>query len=267
MARVLALSSQVSRGAVGLSASVPALQWLGHEVWALPTILLASRPGMGRLERLPLDGSDLARLLGALEADGTFGTIDGVLCGYFPSPGAVAAAAQAVARIKAANPKVVVLCDPVLGDNGQLYIAPATAGAIRDTLLPLATVTTPNLFELGWLTGRSPHTAEMTATCAHRLGVPSVVVTSAARNGDTLTTTLVTPDTAQDFKSVFRERLPNGTGDLLAGLLLGYLLDALPLPNALGLALAALDRVAVESQGRDALDLAALAATPRVPNA
>ena len=42
MARILAISSHVVRGHVGLAASVPALQWLGHEVWALPTVILAS---------------------------------------------------------------------------------------------------------------------------------------------------------------------------------------------------------------------------------
>ena len=45
MAKVLAISSHVVRGHVGLDATVPALQYLGHEVWALPTVLLSSRPG------------------------------------------------------------------------------------------------------------------------------------------------------------------------------------------------------------------------------
>ena len=52
MARILAISSHVVRGNVGLAATVPALQSLGHEVWALPTVLLASRPGFGRLQPL-----------------------------------------------------------------------------------------------------------------------------------------------------------------------------------------------------------------------
>jgi pyridoxine kinase len=51
MAKVLAISSHVVRGHVGLAATVPALQYLGHEVWALPTVLLSSRPGLGRLAK------------------------------------------------------------------------------------------------------------------------------------------------------------------------------------------------------------------------
>ena len=153
MAKVLAISSHVVRGHVGLAATVPALQRLGHEVWALPTVLLASRPGLGRLVKRDVPAEDLAGMLAALEADGCWPTLDAVLAGYFPSPQCVVAAAQAIAGIKAAKPGIPVLVDPVVGDAGRLYVAQATAEAIRDALLPLATIATPNLFELGWLTG------------------------------------------------------------------------------------------------------------------
>jgi pyridoxine kinase len=45
MSRVLAISSQVAYGYLGLSAAVPALQALGHDVMALPTVLLSNEPG------------------------------------------------------------------------------------------------------------------------------------------------------------------------------------------------------------------------------
>ena len=48
MARVLALSSYVAFGSVGLAATVPALHWLGHEVIALPTVVLSNHPGYPR---------------------------------------------------------------------------------------------------------------------------------------------------------------------------------------------------------------------------
>ena len=125
MARILAISSHVVRGHVGLAATVPALQWLGHEVWALPTVLLASRPGLGRFARHELPPPDLAAMLAALEADGCWASLDAVLTGYFPSAAAVAVAAEAIARIKAANPQALVLVDPILGDGGRLYVARA----------------------------------------------------------------------------------------------------------------------------------------------
>src|SRR5262245_20802779 len=153
MATVLAISSHVARGSVGLAATVPALQWLGHEVWAVPTVLLASRPGLGRLARREVPPDDLAATLAALEADGCWSALDAVLTRYFPSSQAVSVAAQAVRRIRDVAPEIPVLVDPIIGDAGRLYVAEDTALAIRDELLPLATVATPNLFELAWLTG------------------------------------------------------------------------------------------------------------------
>src|SRR5262245_54856442 len=113
MGRVLALSSHVARGAVGLAATVPALSALGQEVWALPTVILASRPGLGKLAKYPLPAPDLAALLAALEADGCWAELDAVFTGYFSSPEAVLLAAQAIGRLKQVNPGVLVCVDPV----------------------------------------------------------------------------------------------------------------------------------------------------------
>ncbi len=84
--------------------------------------------------------------------------IGAVLTGYFASPEAVTATARLVKAVKAQNPNALYLCDPVLGDvradgSGGLYIAEATAIAIREHLLPQADIITPNRFELGWLSG------------------------------------------------------------------------------------------------------------------
>jgi pyridoxine kinase len=262
MAKVLAISSHVVRGAVGLGATVPALQHLGHEVWPLPTVLLASRPGLGRLVKRDVPAAELAGMLAALEADGCWKSIDAVLAGYFPSPEAVAAAAQAIAAIKAARPDAAVLVDPILGDAGRLYVAEATAAAIRDALIPLATIATPNAFELGWLTGTAPHALEESVEAARRLGPQTVVVTSALETPDTVATLLVTPGSRAARESTRRAGIPNGAGDLFAGLLLGNLLNGLAGEAALDASLSALDRVLAASTGRDVLQLAALSQAP-----
>jgi pyridoxine kinase len=257
MATVLAISSHVARGHVGLAATVPALQRLGHEVWALPTVLLASRPGLGRLARHELPPPDLGAMLAALEADGCWGALGAVLTGYFPSPQSVAAAAAAVQRIKQANPAIPVLVDPIAGDGGRLYVAEATAAAIRDELLPLATIATPNLFELQWLGGADAPADP--AAAARRLGPPMVVVTSAMEGGDGITTLGVTEAAIVARTVPRRAGIPNGAGDLLAGLLLGQLLRGRDLAAALDASLADLERVLAASVGRDVLQLSALA--------
>jgi pyridoxine kinase len=258
MARVLAISSHVVRGSVGLDATVPALQWLGHEVWALPTVQLASRPGLGRIEKREVTGPELAATFAALEADGCWPMLDGVLTGYFATPDTVAAAADAIGRIKDANPHVVVLVDPVLGDAGRLYVAQETAEAVRDRLVPRAAIATPNLFELRWLTGAAVGDLDAATVAARKLGPASVVVTSAAASPSGVTTLLVTAEGRFEHAIPRRAGIANGAGDLMAGLLLGHLLNGQSQEAALAAALADLDRVLAASSGRDVLDLAAL---------
>ena len=262
MGRVLAISSHVVRGQVGLDATVPALQWLGHEVWALPTVQLASRPGLGRMQRRDVAGSELAATLAALEADGCWRRLDAVLTGYFVTPDAVAAAAQAIGRIKQANPRLIVLVDPVLGDAGRLYVPQATAEAIRDTLLPLATIATPNLFELAWLVGATAHDLGDTARAARRLGTATVVVTSAVETETTVTTLLVDGRDQSERVAPKRAGIPNGAGDFFAGLFLGHRLNGRSSEAALDAGLADLDRVLAASASRDVLQLSALGARP-----
>ena len=260
MAKVLAISSRVVRGTVGLDATVPGLQWLGHEVWALPTVQLATRPGLGRIEKREVTGAELAATFAALEADGCWPMLDAVLTGYFAGPGAVAAAAEAIGHIKHANPRVVVLVDPVLGDGGRLYVSQATADAIRDRLVPLASLATPNLFELGWLTGAVVGDRDATTAAARKLGLASVVVTSAAETVSDVATLLVTRDRCIENSAPRRTGIPNGAGDLLAGLLLGHMLNRQSQEEALTACLADLDRVLTASAGRDVLQLSALRA-------
>jgi pyridoxine kinase len=254
MARVLAISSQVVRGHVGLSATVPALQWMGHEVWALPTLLLASRPGLGHPSRQELD---LSAMLSALEADGCWPMLDAVFTGYFPSASAVHAAADAIVRIKQAQPKVMVCVDPILGDAGRLYVTQATAEAIRDRLIPLADIATPNLFELCWLSESSHENPDAIVRAARGLGPATVIVTSAfeARNS---VVTLLVRDSASEHASTLRSGIANGAGDVLAGLLLGHLLRGEQAHAALESSLIALDRVLAASEGQAVLKLSAL---------
>jgi pyridoxine kinase len=258
MARVLAISSQVARGAVGLSATVPALQGLGHEVWSVPTVLLANRPGLGDLARHVIGADDLAAILEALCAGRTWSKIDAVLTGFFPSAGSVAIAATTIGKIKARHRRCVYLCDPILGDSGRLYVGAPVADAIRSLLLPLADVVTPNLFELSWLRGRDITGISDVAQNARALGPGTVAVTSAEHTDTAVTTLLCAPPVEIMRRSPFYQAVPNGTGDLFAGLFLGNLLNCGDAAKALDASLTQLDQVVVKSAGQLELRLAAL---------
>jgi pyridoxine kinase len=200
-------------------------------------------------------------MLSALESDGCWAALDAVLAGYFPSPPAVMAAAEAIRRIVQAKPGIPVLVDPILGDGGRLYVAQETAEAIRRELMPLATIATPNRFELQWLTGgptAEPAGPADLTRAARRLGPETVVVTSAVEAPDLVSTLLVTESAVAERLSPRRPGIPNGAGDLFAGLFLGRLLAGCHSAAALDAALADLDRVLAASTSRPALDLAAL---------
>ena len=70
MPRVLVLSSHVAFGSVGLAAIVPALQALGHEVVALPTIVLSNHPGYACFSGEQIAPATLEQIVDALEANG-----------------------------------------------------------------------------------------------------------------------------------------------------------------------------------------------------
>lgn len=256
MARVLAISSQVIRGHIGLCAVAPALQRLGHEVWPVPTVILSNHLGHPHAAGQRIEAGTLDQLLAALDHNGWLGEIDAVLTGYLPSADHTAVAAELIRRLKSERP-VVYLCDPVLGDDPNgLYIDPDAASAIRDQLVRLADIITPNRFELEWLSGRSLVTVESLKEAAHALSGGTVVVTSAARRGDMLDNLLVTASGTSRTTVTWRPDVPHGTGDFFSGLFIGHLLNGLPETEALARSAASVEAAIEASAGHNELTLA-----------
>ncbi len=255
MARVLAISSQVVRGHIGLRAVVPGLERLGHDVWPMPTILLSNHPGHSHAAGQRVEAATLDQLIEALDRNGWLDEIDAVLTGYFPSSEHVSVAAALISRLKSAR-TVRYLCDPVLGDEPKgLYIDTAAADAIRDTLVALADVITPNRFELGWLTGRPCASIADLKTAARALSDGTVVVTSAARRDDALDTLLLNASESYRTSVTWRPDVPHGTGDFFSSLFLGHLLNGRTDGEALARAAAGVDAAIGASAGRDELTL------------
>lgn len=263
---VLAINSQVARGSIGGRAGLFALERLGHSVWFVPTVILPWHPGHGRASRVAIADADVAALLADLTATEKRRDLAAVLTGYFATPAQVAAAAHAIARLKAENPALIYLCDPVMGDirpdgGGGLYIAAETADAIASALLPLADIVTPNLFELARLAGTPLPTSTAEALAAARvLARPTVVVTSApALMRDAAATLLVEGETAMQAEHPRFPAAPHGTGDLFAALFLAQRLAGRPSGKALERAAAATFDMAARAvrAGLDELPLGA----------
>ena len=262
---VLLLSSLVVRGSVGGRGALFALERRGHRVWLVPTVLLPWHPGHGRGTRLVAPAAEFASLVADLATSPHLGQIGGVLTGYFATADQVAAAAGLIDAIKARNPACCVLCDPVIGDlradgSGGLYVAEATAAAIRDHLLPRASLATPNRFELGWLTGLPVATTAEAITAARALGPAATVVTSApAMMAGAAATLLVEATAATQAEHPLLPGAPHGTGDLFAALLLSEWLAGTDPGRALDRTTAAVFDMVARSvrAGADELSLAA----------
>lgn len=219
MARVLILSSWVAHGHVGLSAGTPALQALGHAVTQLPTTLLSNRPGFARAAGAPVDPARIEAMIDALADNGWLTDQDALLLGYLPTPGHVTLAANLAARFRGV---LRVVMDPVLGDLPKgLYVAQEAAEALRDRVLPLADVLTPNLFELGWLAGAPLTTLAEARAAAETLLDPAqeVLVTSAPVGPGATGVLRITPDRAQVFPAPLRKGVPHGVGDVFSALI------------------------------------------------
>src|SRR5580704_643274 len=104
MSRVLILSSYVASSRVGGGAQALALARLGIEPILIPTVLFGRHPGHGPPGGGPVDAATFEAMIGGVAAHGDFARLDAVITGYFSSPEQVAAAADALDRVKAAAP-------------------------------------------------------------------------------------------------------------------------------------------------------------------
>jgi pyridoxine kinase len=258
MARVLALSSMVARGHVGLSAAVPVLQRLGHEVIALPTVLLSNHPGHRRAAGMEVPAEKLALMLDALDANGWLGEVDGVLSGYLPTPAHVRFAASLVDRVRRRRPEALFFCDPVLGDDPKgLYLDLPTARALCDELLAHADTATPNRFELAWLSGQPVEDARSAIEAARLLPVPVTLATSIPAPGNIIANLLISRVGAFQSLTPRHDGVPHGTGDCMAAMFAARFLEGRNGSEALATAAAGVAAVIAKSLGRDELELVA----------
>lgn len=257
MARILAISSQVAFGHVGLSAIVPALQRLGHEVIVVPTVVLSNHYGYETVGGLHIEPDAFTSILAALQSNGWLDGLDALITGYMPSVRHVEVVARALVRMADEMPDLLYLCDPVIGDDPDgLFVRAEVADAIRDQLVPLADIVTPNRMELAWLTGQ-PVTDCASADAASGMfgGDLVVAATSIPSGAGQLANLLSTEDDACYTSTPWRGGVPHGTGDLFAALLLGHMLNGAEDRESLARAAAGVGQVILASIGAVELKL------------
>lgn len=248
---VIVISSHVVRGSVGNRAAVFALETLGFPVWAMPTVVLPWHPGHGPSTRLTFPESDFDKAIDDLIRAPWLGEVKAVLTGYFGNAGQPRAVARLIRALKEKNPDLLYVCDPVMGDLGGLYIPQPTAEAIRDELIPLATIATPNRYELAWLSGAPLETNAAIMDAAVALGPPRILVTSAVPMMAGGTGNLyLTGKHALLAEHRLIDNPPNGLGDLLGALFTGRILAGMDEERTLQLSTASVFEILARTSKR-----------------
>lgn len=142
-----------------------------------------------------------------------------LIIGYVPKPNLVDIIATQLTDYKG-----VVLLDPVIGDYQKgLYVTPETARAIRDELLPLAQIVTPNRFEAEMLVGLGGDDSASEHTFLNGmfdLGPRSVLITSFEREPENHRVTSLFSN-GYSYHRIHAPYYPNfpahGVGDVFSG--------------------------------------------------
>lgn len=229
---ILSIQSHVTFGHVGNSAAVFPLQRAGHEVWPVHTVNFSNHTGYGDWGGPMLPASDVTSIIDGIEKRGAFEKIDAILSGYQGGPDIAGAIIDAVNRIKAVNPKALYACDPVMGNaKSGCFVSDEIPPLLRDKVVPVADIITPNQFELGYLTGHEVGTLEQTleaVKAAQEIGPKTVLVTSVKRPEtpeDTIEMLAVDGDRAYIVATPYLPFKRNGSGDVTAALFTGHYVE------------------------------------------
>ena len=271
MTVVLSISSHVARGHVGNMAVATVMHALGIEVWQVPTIALSNHKGYGSCTGAVTPDGTIRGMVDALGENGWLGQVDAVLSGYVATPDQASDILHAVNSVKTANDKAIYWCDPILGDfPGGLYVPEKVARAIAEQLLPRAEGTSPNTFELEWLSGIPIKDAEtaVLATQKLRLNISMTTSVPSGSNNAQICNVLTAPDLAMKFTHRKFDHVPHGTGDTFTALALGHLLHGgsnrrnitVNAKSAFEAASGQIFSLAQKSQGREELDRDAIIA-------
>lgn len=234
--RILSIQSHVTSGYVGNRAAVFPLQLLGYDVDVLNSCMLANHTGYKNGARgLRLTGDDLTTVIEGMRSNGLLNQITHILTGYIGTPTFLNAVVDTVQLLRHhLHLPITFVCDPVLGDNGNLYVPRELVQIYIDKVLKHASILTPNCFELGLLSESPIHSeADAFAACdkLHALhNIPTIFVTG-ARFTDALDDKVSVLVSSQREGTLARFAIDSdfitgnftGTGDLMSALLLAWM--------------------------------------------
>ncbi|KAK7063279.1 hypothetical protein SK128_022569 [Halocaridina rubra] len=228
--RVLSIQSHVVSGYVGNKSACFPLQVLGFEVDTINSVQFSNHTGYKHVKGQVLDDIQLGDLIEGLKLNG-IDKYTHLLTGYIGSSSFLEKVKSVVEHLKAVNPKLIYVCDPVMGDNGKMYVPEELLPIYRERIIPIADIVTPNQFEAELLTGntiKNENDAMKAMEWFHSQGVKTVVLSSTdlGDENELLGLASCTSNGTATKLKIPIPRLPanfTGTGDLFAALLLAWM--------------------------------------------
>lgn len=228
--RVLIVAGSDSGGGAGIQADIKAVTAMGgFAMTAVTAITVQNTLGVHGIHEIPLD-IVIGQMRVVLEDIGA----DAIKTGMLHNADIVEAVAEELSR-EEVGPVLVV--DPVMVAKGGAALLEASAtAAIREVLIPLASLVTPNVPEAEVLTHRKITDVDGQKAAADALlglGAEAVLVKGGHLPGEIIYDVLATQETIQVFSSPrIDTRHTHGTGCTLASAITGLLAQGVELAVA-----------------------------------
>lgn len=227
MTTIFSLQSHVVYGYVGNRVATFILQRLGFEVMTLNTVQFSNHTGYGAWSGDVFSKEHLEGIVDHLENVGHLQKCSALLTGYLGDP----TTADLALKIRRMIPKeAMYVCDPVMGDVGRgFFVKEGILEKFQGDVIPHACAVTPNMFELEALSKMTVVDLDSLKRAITHLNRPLTLVTS-----------VILPEIPKDQMGMilsvegrfylintpmFKMNIPpNGAGDAVSALFLGYML-------------------------------------------
>ena len=219
--RVLIVAGSDSGGGAGIQADIKAVTMMGgFAMTAITAVTVQNTLGVTGIHEIPVQ---IVRdqMKAVLSDIGTDAVKTGML-------GSAAIVEGVAAEIEAGASEAVLVVDPVMiAKGGARLLEQSAVDALRQVLVPMATLLTPNVPEAEALTGREIKTLEGQKAAADALlglGADAVLVKGGHMEGEIVTDVLATQETVHTMTSPrIDTRHTHGTGCALASAIAGLL--------------------------------------------
>lgn len=236
---VISIQSQVIYGSVGNGIAYRTLLAKGLQALQVPTVLFGCPPYYGPPHGGVIPDDWFGGFLEDLLARGVAQQARAVIVGYLGNDSQCRLLDDWLRRVRALNPQVLIVTDPVMGDYGEgVYVNQRLVDCYRSPFLQLADGLTPNGFELEQISGTALTSREQIVSAARALlndVTRWVLVTSAPDQQTAPQDISLLWVTADEVKAISHRKIDanvKGTGDMFTALLVSRLLAGEPAENA-----------------------------------